>query len=185
MTIDLDKGLAWLNSSSVSAGPPDLGADQITNFQNVTGTSFNDFNRRHIPELRNDTFFGSSGNDSYTGGIGRDGLDYSTLSNFDTTLTTTSTGITLTSSGNPSNADFTIAKGAGGADGTDTVHNHVNNVVGSIGQDTFNISRTPSPSREAPGRYVQYFWRQQCRPLRQPGIPIPGSSAAPGAMCWT
>jgi|GEM_PF-4226811 len=69
MTIDLNQGLAWLNANSVSAGPPDTGADEINNFQNAVGTAFDDL---IVGTAGANILSGGDGNDTLIGGAGAD-----------------------------------------------------------------------------------------------------------------
>ena len=113
--IDLDGGLLLVKDI------PFIG-DQaffIRNFVNVQGTSNDDFiTGSSVPGIQGDnTFFGSSGNDSYDGAGGIDTIDYSNLGQ----------RVTLKSQG-------VIEKG--GAFGTDTIAG-VERIIGTLGQ--FNV----------------------------------------------
>ncbi len=111
--IDLDGGLLLVKNI------PFIG-DQaffIKNFVNVRGTSNDDFiTGSSVPGIQGDnTFFGSSGNDSYDGAGGIDTIDYSSLGE---RLTLKSQGV--------------IEKQSG----TDTIAG-VERIIGSLGLDNF------------------------------------------------
>ncbi len=144
MTIDLGQGLAWINAPI--AGPPTGSIDTISNFQNAEGTAFNDTIVGDVNGNQPNTFFGSTGDDTYVGGGynndgGKNTLDYSTLSAFDPNFTAGHLGVVMAPSGNYDHNDnpiYTVQKGDAGTDGTDMLTN-VTQFVGTAANDSFTV----------------------------------------------
>ncbi len=129
VTIDLDQGFVRLNSSAVSAGPSGPLQDSISNFQNVEGSAYNDTIVGDINGTQSNTFFGSTGNDTYTGGGGVNTLDYSKLSE----------GIAFSWNNGAMTVEKGTISGSHGDLGTDTL-NSIQVVNGSNLDDTFSFS---------------------------------------------